>query len=122
MLVNFESVTVGESIFKVTFYLGGDWKFLAMVTGIDSATSTHACIWCTCPAFNRFDTSQTWPISDISKGARTITENMAIVLSKRSKSNMSRLPLFPMISLTHVVVDNLHIFLSEYQMSKLTCC
>ena len=35
----------------VTFscsYLGGDWKFLAVVTGIDSASSDHACIWCKC--------------------------------------------------------------------------
>ena len=24
---------------KTTYYLGGDWKFLALVTGIDSATS-----------------------------------------------------------------------------------
>ena len=32
--------------FGITNYLGGDWKFLAMITGIDSATATHACIWC----------------------------------------------------------------------------
>ena len=33
------------------FYLGGDWKFLAMVTGIDAVSSTYACIWCK-KAFN----------------------------------------------------------------------
>ena len=30
--------------FTVTYYPGGDLKFLAIVTGIDSATSTYACI------------------------------------------------------------------------------
>lgn len=42
----------------------GDWKFLAMVTGIDSATSIHACNWCKCPALERYDCIQKWSISD----------------------------------------------------------
>ena len=29
--------------FKVVYYLGGNWKFLAMVTGINAASSDHAC-------------------------------------------------------------------------------
>lgn len=45
--------------FKVEFYLGGDWKFLAMITGIDSATVTHSCIWCKCPSLKHYDSSQT---------------------------------------------------------------
>ena len=106
-----ESITIGECVFKITLYLGGDWKFLAMATGIDSATSTHACIWFECPALERFSSSQEWSISDSSKGARTIEENIAIAQSKRPKFNVSRSPLFPMIPLTRVVVDNLHMFL-----------
>ena len=41
------SPTVGEHTFEVKFYLGGDWKLLAMVTGIDAAASN---IWCKCPS------------------------------------------------------------------------
>lgn len=41
-----KQITVGDLAFDVLFYVGGDWKFLAMATGIDAATSTHACIWC----------------------------------------------------------------------------
>ena len=46
------SLTVGKNTYEVRFYLGGDWKFLAMITGIDSATSRYACIWCKCPSLN----------------------------------------------------------------------
>ena len=52
------------------FYLGGDWKFLAMVTGIDAASSTYACIWCKCSADARWDTSKEWSMTDVEKGAR----------------------------------------------------
>ena len=77
--------------------------------GIDSATSTYACIWCKCPSLD--STSQEWSISDPRKGARTIEENLAIGQSKRKKFNVSRPPIFLTIPLTHVVVDNLHMFL-----------
>ena len=57
-------ITVRGQAFDIQFYLGGDWKFLAMVTGINSATSTHACIWCKCPSLERYDSTQRWSISD----------------------------------------------------------
>lgn len=39
-----KTIRVLDHDFSIEFYLGGDWKFLAMITGIDSATSTHACV------------------------------------------------------------------------------
>ena len=39
-----KQITVCDLTFDVLFYLGDDWKFLAMATGIDAVTSTHACI------------------------------------------------------------------------------
>lgn len=77
--------------FEVTYYLGGDWKFLAMATGIDSATSKHACIWCKCPALERYDCTQEWSISDVSKGARTIEENIAIEAKQIQRLQASNL-------------------------------
>ena len=82
-----------------------------MITCIDSATSTHACIWCKCPAIEWHDSSQKWSISDTSFGTRTIEENMTIATSRSKKYNVSHAPLFPFIPLTQVVVDNLHMFL-----------
>ena len=43
------SIDVNGVNFRIEYYLGGDWKFLAIATGIDAASSTYACIWCKCP-------------------------------------------------------------------------
>ena len=39
-----KQITVRDLAFDVLFYLGSDWKLLAMATGIHAATSMHACI------------------------------------------------------------------------------
>lgn len=97
---------------SVSFYLGGDWKFLAVVTGIDSASSTYACIWCKCPSFERHDMSKEWSIVDAKKGARSLKENLEIAGRPKSKRsyNVSHPPIFP-IALHNTVIDNLHLFL-----------
>ena len=59
-------------LLQLDFYLGGDWKFLALVTGIDAATSEHACIWCKCPKEDRWDTSMHWYITNPDEGARCV--------------------------------------------------
>lgn len=48
-----KKITVDGQTFEIAYYLGGDWKFLAMATGIDSAPCDHACIWCKCPMIER---------------------------------------------------------------------
>ena len=65
---------VGET-YKISFYLGGDWKFLAVVTGIDAASSDYACISCKCWKEDRSDITQWWSIKNVSSGARTTEEN-----------------------------------------------
>lgn len=99
--------------FHIKYHLGGDWKFLAMVTGIDAASSEYACIWCKCKTSERFDTEKEWSISDPTAGARTIEENLSLsqLPKSRKKYNVSNCPIFPSIPLTHVVIDNLHVFL-----------
>ena len=78
-----EIVVDGET-YQIDYYLGGDWKFLACITGIDSAHSQFACICCKCSMTDRADVEKKWSISDPSLGARTIEENIA--LSKLPKS------------------------------------
>lgn len=106
------TIDVNGMTFDVEYYLGGDWKFLAMVTGIDSASSTYACIWCKCPALERHISTQKWSMFDPKLGARSIEENIKLASSRSGKSfNVSCLPIFPTIPLSRVVVDNLHMFL-----------
>ena len=78
------SVRVSDMDFHIKYHLGGDWKFLAMVTGIDAASSEYACIRCKCKTSERFNTEKEWSISDPTAGARTIEENL--LLSQLPKS------------------------------------
>ena len=109
-----EEVTIKGSIYKVQFYLGGDWKFLATVCGLESATADHACIWCKCPKKQRFDMQLKWSINDPAHGARSIEEiREKARLPKRStlRYNCCRDPIFSFIPISRVVIDSLHLFL-----------
>ena len=106
-----KTILINDNTYSIKYYLGGDWKFLAMVTGIDSTSCEYACIWCKCPALECHITDERWSISDTKYGARSIEENIRIASSPIKQFNVSHQPLFPTIPLTHVVVDNLHMFL-----------
>ena len=86
-------------------YHGRRLKFLVIVTGIDSAKADFACIWCKCPKSQQHIIDKVWSISDVSHGARTLSKK------RKKEFNVSHEPLFPSIPLTHVVIDNLHMFL-----------
>lgn len=104
------------TVYYIEYHLGGDWKFLATITGIDSASCKYACIWCKCPAEECWNMDKQWSICDRSKGARTIEENTELASRSTKKFNIT-----PNIPLTHVVMDNLHLFLrvSDVLISRL---
>ena len=109
-----EVVTVNKTVYMVERFLGGDWKFLALVCGLDAANADHACIWCKCPKSKCWNMSLEWSLTDPSKEARTITEIAELAkLGKSSKRryNCSRSPVFPFIPIDHVIIDSLHLFL-----------
>ena len=110
-------LTISGIACSIEYYMGGDWKFLAMVTGIDSSSCEYTYIWCRCPALDRHITDESWSISDPSLGAWLIEENITIVSSSRAAKqfNVSHRPLFPKIPLTHVVVDNLHVTSRDFR-------
>ena len=91
---NLDVITIDQKIYKITFFLGGDWKFLATVNGLESANADLACIWYKCAKTQRFNMSLQWSINDVKKGARTIEEiSEKAKLPKRSKDS-SREPIF----------------------------
>ena len=106
-------IEVSKVEYNIIFYLGGDWKFLALVTGINSAKSQYACIWCKCPNTERGDMDKTWYLTDPQFRARTVEENLSFSTLPKSRKqfNVSRQPLFPTIPLHRVVIDNQHLFL-----------
>ena len=112
--IEFTSVSLQGKIYQIDYYIGGDLKFLNVVCGIDSCASKYSCIWCKCPADQRYDTTKTWSMVDIKKGGARTVKEIEECSKKRSKSekyNCSNPPLFPSIPLTRVVPDTLHLFL-----------
>ena len=96
----------------IEYFLGGDWKFLALVCGIDAANSEYSCIWCKCPNRDRWNMDLEWSVTDVSKGTRTIDEitRLAKLTKSMTRYNCSHPPLFHFIPIHHVVIDSLHLF------------
>ena len=100
---NLTDITVNDKNYAIEYFLGGDWKFLALVCGIGRANEDYACIWCKCPKAQRWNTNKQWNIT------RTI-EDICLCAASR-KFNCKAKPLFYFIPMDHVVIDNLHMFL-----------
>ena len=109
-----EVISIKEKVYTVIWFLGGDWKFLSTVCGLDSANAEHACIWCKCPKDKRFNMTLQWSISDSSEGARTtqeISEKAKLPKKSKLRFNCSETPIFSFIPLQNVIIDHLHLFL-----------
>ena len=112
--MDLEVISIDGKVYRVTWFLGGDWKFLALACGLDSATSTYACIWCKCPKTKRSDMALQWSINDSTEGARSIKEicdKAKLPVNSKYRFNCSNKPIFPFIPMERVVIDHLHLFL-----------
>ena len=94
---------------EIEYFLGGDWKFLALVCGLGRANEDYACVWCKCPRQQQWDTSKKWSINDPTFAARTIDKIARFSTGK--KFNCKARPLFDFIPVDHVIIDTLHLFL-----------
>ena len=83
-----QSIEIGGNSHPIEYFMGGDMKFLAMVCGIEAANATFSCVWCKCPATDRWDMTREWAAFDTSKGARTIQE---IEVNRKSGPRQSEL-------------------------------
>ena len=109
-----ETVTINDISYQIQLFLGGDWKFLAIICGLESATSQHACIWCKCSKTERCNMELEWSITDPTKGARTIeeiTKKAKLGKTNNERYNCCGKPAFPFIPIHRVVIDPLHMFL-----------
>ena len=69
---------------------------------------------CTCPKADIHRVDQEWSITDQNKGARTIqsiTDASRLPARSKKKFNCSKVPLFSMVPMERVIIDNLHLFL-----------
>ena len=106
-----EKSQFGNKSVPVTYYLGGDYKFLLCILGMQAATCDHACIYCKVHKSDRWRLDKDWSLSDVSQGARTVEEMLQLSTKKKNNFSCARPPIFPQVPIDHVVVDLLHLFL-----------
>ena len=65
-MTTLKTIAYAGASFKLEFFLGGDWKFLATVGGIGPTNQNIACIWFLCPRVLRHVSGE-WPLNDKEK-------------------------------------------------------
>ena len=98
---DFQALVVSGRTVKLQYFLGGDWKFLAIICRLDATNSTYSCIWCKCPASERWNMDLDWSITDTAKGARTIEEIMTLAKKTQVSPALQLLPLSSIFIYTH---------------------
>ena len=58
LLIERGTILIDGQEVKLEFFLGGDFKFLAMIMGLNSATANYSSLWCKIYKQNRWDTSK----------------------------------------------------------------
>ena len=109
-----KNITVDDVSYKIEWFLGDDWKFLALVTGIGGAIGTYPCVWCKCPKDKKHDMTLEWSFWNSAQGARSIEEINDLSHRKgtlESKFGCKNRPIFQSIPIDHVIIDTLHLFL-----------
>jgi hypothetical protein len=109
-LAEMEEIECEGKKFKIEKHLGGDWKILAILAGINGANSNYSCIHCKCEKKDFYDLNKEWSITDVNKGARSHEESSECVgkASIDEKKGYTNKPIcsFPF---SRFVIDMLHL-------------
>jgi hypothetical protein len=92
-----DKIKIRENVHRLKFTLSGDWKILAIITGIKAPTSNNPCLFCICSK-NRLHLKQNFT-------ARS-SKNDTVLFGKRFPSLLPR-----NIPLANVIPDTLHLHL-----------
>ena len=98
------TVCMDNVFYEIEWFLGGDWKFLACISGLGAAHAKTPCIWCKCPLYDHYDSTKCWSLADLSKGARTIKEIQELATGKWQSSEKFNVKHVPSI---HLIMSSL---------------
>ena len=80
-----QTIVINGRVFDIVFFLGGDLKFLNVMTGLDACSSTYSCLWCHCSKSDRWDHRKQWSMINQASGARTIESITQYARQKKNK-------------------------------------
>ena len=61
---NLQSVVIDDVVYDIEYFFCADMKFIVICIGIESASSTFSCVWCKCPAANRYNIDKVWSVAN----------------------------------------------------------
>ncbi|CAH1770164.1 6915_t:CDS:1 [Entrophospora sp. SA101] len=97
-----DGLKISGVLWKFELYFSADWKFLAICLGLNGPTANYFCPWCLCSKHQHGDLNKDWHIE----------KNMEQIATRYSEVNGHIFPpLFDMISIDHIVFDELHVLL-----------
>lgn len=105
-----DEIEVANKKYKIKKFLGGDWKFMACVLGLNAANSKYPCLWCTCAQKDFCDLDKTWSIVDVGKGARTMNAAAEKIAEKENLGYVNP-SITKGIDFKDCIIDTLHLFL-----------
>ena len=108
------SIKIGKKRFSIEKYIGGDWKFLALVKGIMAANSNIPCQYCHC--HKHFATSENYKdvqysITDKFGNNRTLSKAKMYVKEGKKTHGYIENPIFDFIEFLRSIPDVPHMFL-----------
>jgi hypothetical protein len=101
-LQNFHTLEINGMEYNIKFTLGGDLKWIALVTGINAANSDQPCPWCKFNKKKDEDLKKNWSISDRSHEESEENQN---------SFGYKNQTLFKYIKFEEIVIDSLHLLL-----------
>jgi len=94
IIENIENINIDGKLFRIKYFLGGDFKMLRILYGQRAANAREGCLWCNANLIDRPDINANWPIH------RTISG---------PKEHLD--PIIDFIDYKNCVVDVLHMLL-----------
>ncbi|XP_068678807.1 uncharacterized protein [Montipora foliosa] len=109
-LVDEGEIEVDGHKVPLNFYLSGDYKFLLLVLGMNSACADYACIYCKIHKDAGWDTTKPENYYWMDGNRRTLTENKDLANKSNHNYGCIRPPLLN-IPIENIRVDELHLLL-----------
>lgn len=111
-LVQDKKIDLDGKEINLEFFLGGDYKFILLMTGLSGATSHYACAWCKVHKDERWNMQYDLEYYNSSELKRTLQDLRESGAKKKSKQNYCCVnPPMLNIELDHVIPDELHLLL-----------
>lgn len=101
---------IGDKIFEIDLFVGGDMTFLQILLGLGGSTGDFACPWCKVHKNDRYDMSKEWNFYHSSEFFRSADEICFLSSQNRNKYGVKHKPLLN-IEVDHFLPDELHLML-----------